>query len=163
MIVSLIAAIPKALWNVSETILTMMLNYVVLLFLNYLMYGPWKEAGQMVPQTPLISERYYLPDIGNTGINSVLLIAIALAVVIFFFHKKSSRGYQMEVIRRSPSAANYAGMSVKKNIIFVLAVSGCDRRDWPDLPRWEVLSTGYRLICQTAPVIRESLLPIWRT
>ena len=124
MIVSLIAAIPKALWNVSETILTMMLNYVVLLFLNYLMYGPWKEAGQMVPQTPLISERYYLPDIGNTGINSVLLIAIALAVVIFFFHKKSSRGYQMEVIRRSPSAANYAGMSVKKNIIFVLAVSG---------------------------------------
>lgn len=123
-VIALLAAIPKALWNVNETILTMMLNYVVLLFLNYLMYGPWKEEGQMVAQTAKIDERYFLPDIGNTGINSILIIAILLAVGIYFFHKKTARGYQMEVIRRSPSAARYAGMNVKANIIFVLAVSG---------------------------------------
>lgn len=122
--IALIAAIPKALWNVSETILTMMLNYIVLLFLNYLMYGPWKEEGQMVAQTAKIDERYFLPDIGNTGINSIVIIAVIMAVGIYFFHKKTVRGYQMEVIRRSPSAASYAGMSVKKNIIFVLAISG---------------------------------------
>lgn len=123
-LVSLIAAIPKALWNVSETILTMMLNYIVLLFLNYLMYGPWKEEGQMVAQTAKIDEKYYLPDIGNTGINSILIIAVAIAVAIYFFHKKTTRGYQMEVIRRGPAAARYAGMNVKANIIFVLLVSG---------------------------------------
>ncbi len=122
--IALLAAIPKALWNVNETILTMMLNYIVLLFLNYLMYGPWKEAGQMVPQTAKIDEHYYLPDIGNTGINSILIIAVLMAIGIYFFHKKTSRGYQMEVIRRSPSAARYAGMNVKANIIFVLLVSG---------------------------------------
>ena len=122
--VALLAAIPKALWNVNETILTMMLNYVALYVLNYLMYGPWKEPGQMVAQTRMIAEKYYLPDIGNTGINSSLLIAIAIAVLLYFFHKKTTKGYEMEVIRRSPGAANYAGMNVKKNIILVLGLSG---------------------------------------
>jgi simple sugar transport system permease protein len=122
--VALLAAIPKALWNVNETILTMMLNYVAIYVLNYLMYGPWKEPKQMVAQTAQISEKYYLPDIGNTGINSILLIAIAIAVVLYFFHKKTTKGYEMEVIRRSPHAAEYAGMNVKRNIILVLAISG---------------------------------------
>lgn len=123
-LVALIAAIPKALWNVNETILTMMLNYVAIYILNYLMYGPWKQPGQMVAQTALIPKKYYLPDIGNTGINSILLIAIAIAIVLYFFHKKTTKGYEMEVIRRSPRAAQYAGMNVKKNIILVLAISG---------------------------------------
>ena len=123
-IVALIAAIPKALWNVNETILTMMLNYVFLYVLNYLMYGPWKQLNQMVAQTRIIDERFWLPDIGNTGINSILIIAIVLALALHFFHKKTTKGFQMEVIRRSPRAAEYAGMSVAKNIILVLAVSG---------------------------------------
>lgn len=122
--IALLAAIPKALWNVNETILTMMLNYVSIYVLNYLMYGPWKEPKQMVAQTAMISEKYYLPDIGNTGINSILIIAVAIAVILYFFHKKTTKGFEMEVIRRSPMAAAYAGMNVKRNIIIVLAVSG---------------------------------------
>lgn len=47
-----------------------------------------------------------------------------MAVAIYFFHKKTSKGYQMEVIRRGPAAAKYAGMNVKANIIFVLGISG---------------------------------------
>ena len=123
-IAALIAAIPKALWNVSETILTMMLNYVFLYFLNYLMYGPWKELNQMVAQTRLIPEKYWLPNIGSTGINSVLIIVIVIAFILHWFHRKTVKGFQMEVIRRSPRAAKYAGMSVAKNILIVLAVSG---------------------------------------
>ena len=124
MIVSMIAAIPKALWNVNETILTMMLNYVFLYVLNYLMYGPWKQLNQMVAQTRIIDKRFWLPDIGNTGINSILIIAIVLALVLHFFHKKTTKGFQMEVIRRSPRAAEYSGMAVAKNILIVMAVSG---------------------------------------
>lgn len=123
-IAALIAAIPKALWNVSETILTMMLNYVFLYVLNYLMYGPWKELNQMVAQTRVIPEKYWLPDIGNTGVNSILIIVILMAVALYFFHKKTTKGFQMEVIRRSPRAAQYSGMSLAKNILLVLGVSG---------------------------------------
>ena len=123
-LVALIAAIPRAFWNVSETILTMMLNYVTMYILNYLMYGPWKEAKQMVPQTAAIDKRYFLPEIGSTGINSVLLIAIGLALLLHFFLTKTTKGYEMEIIRRSPAAARYAGINVRANVILVLAASG---------------------------------------
>ncbi len=123
-IAALLAAIPKALWNVNETILTMMLNYVLLYFMNYLMYGPWKQKGQMIAQTATIDERYYLPNIGNTGINSILLIAIAIAVLLFLFHKYTTKGFEMEVIKNRPAAARYAGINVKANILFTLGVSG---------------------------------------
>ena len=123
-IAALIAAVPRALWNVSETILTMMLNYVFLNVLNYLMYGPWKELNQMVAQTREIDSSLWLPEIGSTGISLVLLIAIGIAVLLWFLLKKTTWGYQMEVIRRSPRAAEYAGMSVKKNILLTLCLSG---------------------------------------
>ena len=119
-----IAAVPRALWNVSETILTMMLNYVFLNVLNYLMYGPWKELNQMVAQTREIDSSLWLPEFGNTGISLALLIAVAIAFLLWFLLKKTTWGYQMEVIRRSPRAAEYAGMSVKKNIISTLCLSG---------------------------------------
>ncbi len=123
-IAALLAAIPRALWGVSETILTMMLNYVLLYFLNFLMYGPWKERGQMIAQTAKIDERYRLPDIGGSGVHSILIIAIVIAVLLFLFHKYTAKGYEMEVIKNRPEAARYAGINVKANIILVLAVSG---------------------------------------
>ena len=121
---ALIAAFPKARWGVNETILTMMLNYVFLYVMDYLMYGPWKEAGQMVAQTSAIKQKYWLPDLGNSGINSVLLIVIALAVVMFWFHSRTTMGYRMEVIRQSPGAAQYAGMNVTRSMLLVLCASG---------------------------------------
>jgi len=121
---ALIAAIPKALWNVSETISSMMLNYIILYVLNYLMYGPWKEKGQMIAQTTQIKKKYWLPEIGDTGISTVLIIAVVIAVFLYWFHKKTTKGYEMEVVRRSPRAAIYAGINVKLNIILVLAISG---------------------------------------
>ena len=80
---ALIAAVPRALWNVSETILTMMLNYVFLNVLNYLMYGPWKELNQMVAQTREIDSSLWLPEFGNTGISLALLIAFAIAFLAY--------------------------------------------------------------------------------
>ena len=121
---ALIAAYPKARWGVNETILTMMLNYVFLYVMDYLMYGPWKEAGQMVAQTSAIKEKYWLPNLGNSGINSVLLIVIALAAVMFLFQTRTTMGYRMEVIRHSPRAAQYAGMNVAASTLLVLCASG---------------------------------------
>ena len=123
-IAAFIAAFPKAKWGVSETILTMMLNYVILYLLDFLMYGPWKERNQMVAQTRLVDERYWLPDLGGSGINSILLIVIAIAVIMYFFHTRTAGGYEMEVIRHSPRAASYAGMSVGRSMLAVLCMSG---------------------------------------
>ena len=123
-IAAFIAAFPRARWGVSETILTMMLNYVFLYVMDYLMYGPWKEKNQMVAQTASISEEYRLPDLGSSGVSSVLIMVLVLAVFLYFFHTRTTKGYQMEVICRNPRAAQYAGMSVAKSTLLVLCASG---------------------------------------
>jgi len=37
-----IPAVMKAVWKVDETLTTLMLNYVAILFAEYLYYGPWR-------------------------------------------------------------------------------------------------------------------------
>lgn len=121
---AMIAAVLKAFWDVNETIVTLLLNYVALLFLDYLVYGPWMSQGQTSPNTEQIPRAMFLPNLGNSGVNSVFLFAIALAVIMQLFFKYSTAGYQIEVIRNNKQTAKYAGINVKRYILVVLVISG---------------------------------------
>lgn len=119
---ALIAAVLKAYWKVNETIVTLMLNYIALLFLSYLCYGPWMAPKQTTAMTVAIPKFMNLPDLG--GASSGVLIAVALAVLLFLFFKYTTGGYQIAVIKNSRPAAEYAGISVKRYILFVFLLSG---------------------------------------
>ncbi|MDD3140022.1 MAG: ABC transporter permease [Lachnospiraceae bacterium] len=121
---AMIAAVLKAKWNVSETIVTLMLNYIALLFMDYLCYGPWMAKGQTTAITDAIPEGMMLPNIGNTIVNSGILVAILMAVILYIFYKQTTGGYQIEVIKHNLKSAEYAGINVKKYIVLVLALSG---------------------------------------
>lgn len=122
---SIIASIPKALWNVNETIITLMMNYVALLLLDYLCYGPWMNSeGLNLPYSSTIAKGLFLPELFSSGINIGFLIAIVLAVIIYWFFKKTTSGYQISVIKNSLTAAKYAGINIKKNILVVMGISG---------------------------------------
>lgn len=121
---ALIAAVLKAYWNVNETIVTLMLNYIALLFMDYLCYGPWMAEKQTTPISKPIPAGMRLPNIGKTGINSGIVIAIFIAVLLYIFFKYTTTGYQVEVIRNSRKSAEYAGINVKKYILIILGLSG---------------------------------------
>jgi ABC-type uncharacterized transport system permease subunit len=121
---AMVAAALKAFWNVNETIVTLMLNYIALLFLDYLCYGPWMAHKQTTAISEYIPEGMFLPNIGNTGINSGILVAIVIAAVMYLFFKYTTAGYQIDVIRNSLKTAEYAGINVKKYILVVLGLSG---------------------------------------
>ncbi|NTV89056.1 MAG: ABC transporter permease [Clostridiales bacterium] len=121
---ALVAAALKAYWNVNETIVTLMMNYVALLFLDYLCYGPWMAAKQTSAITASIPKGLYLPNIGETGVNSGILVAIAIAMLLFVFFKYTTAGYQIDVIKNSLKSAEYAGINVKRYILVVLGLSG---------------------------------------
>ncbi|WP_274940310.1 ABC transporter permease [Chordicoccus furentiruminis] len=122
---ALIAALLKAFWNVNETIVTLMLNYIALLFLDYLCYGPWKGAGGLnLPYTANIPETAQMPMLFGGSFSSAFLIAVAVAVFLFWLFRYTTIGYQIDVIKNSTNAARYAGMNVRKNILIVLTVSG---------------------------------------
>ncbi len=121
---ALIAAALKAYWNVNETIITLMLNYIALLFMDFLCYGPWMAPKQTSAISEVIPAGMFLPNMGNPGINSGIIVAIIIAVLLSAFYKYTVQGYQIGVIRNSVRSAEYAGINVKKNILLVLALSG---------------------------------------
>lgn len=119
-----VCALLKAYWNVNETITTLMLNYIALILMDFFCYGPWKEPKQNVGQTSRIPESLLLPDIPGTKISVGFLLAVLMAVLIYLFFKYTTTGYQISVIKNSLTAARYAGINIKKNILTVLTISG---------------------------------------
>jgi simple sugar transport system permease protein len=122
---AILAAIPKAKWGVNETIISLMMNYIALLLLDYLCRGPWQNnEGLNLPYSASIDKGLYFPNLFGTQINSGVVIAIVISVVFFWFFKKTTSGYQIAVIKNSLPAARYAGINIKKNIILVMGISG---------------------------------------
>lgn len=124
MLPALIAALLKAYWNINETITTLMFNYIILLFMDYLCYGAWMAKGQTIPITKLIPDNLNLPYIGNANISSGIFIAAAVAIVVLLIFRCTTIGYQVKVVKNSPKSAEYAGIPVKRNIILILSLSG---------------------------------------
>ena len=122
---ALLTAIPRAIWKVNEIITTLMLNYVAILWVDYLVYGPWKDPeGSNFPITAPFAEAARLPGLGDSRVHTGLFFALALAVILAIVFKYSRWGYSINVIGSSERAARYAGMNIKRNILWVMFLSG---------------------------------------
>jgi len=121
----LLPAIPRAYLKVNETITTLLLNYVAILWADYLVYGAWKDPeGFNFPLTPQFVPAAILPSLGQSRIHLGLLFAIIAAVILYILIGHTKWGYEVRVIGESPAAARYAGMNIKKNICLVMLISG---------------------------------------
>ena len=111
----LLPAIPRAYLKVNETITTLLLNYVAILWADYLVYGPWKDPeGFNFPLTPQFVTAAILPSLGQSRIHLGILFAIIAAVILYILIGHTKWGYEVRVIGESPAAARYAGMNIKK-------------------------------------------------
>ncbi|RJX21419.1 MAG: ABC transporter permease [Desulforudis sp.] len=121
----LIPALPRAYMGVNEIITTLMLNYVAILWVEYLVYGPWKDPqGYNFPLTAKFSAGAILPTLGDSRIHAGLLFGLTIAVVLWVVFNRTRWGYEIRVIGDSPGAARFAGMNIPRNILVVMAVSG---------------------------------------
>jgi simple sugar transport system permease protein len=125
----LIPAVLKAYLKVNEIITTLMLNYIAILLLDYLYTGPWKDkAGFGFPGTASFKDVAALPrlpkDLGFGRVHVGLIIAVVAAVVIWIVLSRTKWGYEIRVIGENPRAARYAGISLVRNFLLVMLVSG---------------------------------------
>ncbi|OLN31512.1 ABC transporter permease [Desulfosporosinus metallidurans] len=122
---ALLTALPRAIWKVNEIITSLMLNYVAILWVDYLVYGPWKDPkGSNFPISAPFPDAARLPGLGDSRIHAGLFFALALAMILAVVFKYSRWGYSIKVIGSSERAARYAGMNIKRNIYLVMFISG---------------------------------------
>jgi len=119
-----IPAFLKTRLNVDETLVTLMLNYVAILFAEYLYYGPWRDPkGYGFPGSAPFPEAAWLPRLlGRAHIG--IYFALVLAVILWIVIKRTRWGFELTIIGASPKAARYQGIAVKRNIFLAVILSG---------------------------------------
>lgn len=115
----------KAIRGVNEVITTLLLNYIALNLISYLVQRPLIEPGAPSPYSPLIDSAAQLPVIlpATQAHGGVLVGLVATGVLVLLFNR-SPLGYQIEAVGQNPVAARYAGISVERTILLVMALSG---------------------------------------
>lgn len=122
---ALIPAILKARWNVNEIITTLMFNYVAIIIMEHLYFGPWRDPmGRGFPGTAMFGQAAWLPRFFQTRIHLGLFVALAAAVLLYAALEYTPWGYQVRVIGLSDRAARYAGFNFSRQQIIVMLISG---------------------------------------
>lgn len=122
------AAIPALLrvrFQANEIITSLMLNYVAVLFLDWLVFGPWKDpVGFGFPMTPLFTPGAIVGLIPGTTLHWGLVYCVVAGVLLWLFLEHTILGYEVAVCGESPAAARYAGLPYGFLVMFVMGLSG---------------------------------------
>jgi simple sugar transport system permease protein len=122
---ALVPAWLRAWHGVNEIITTLMLNYVAILWVNYLVYGPWKDPqGHNFPFSPRFPDSATLARMGDGQLHTGLFVPIIGAVLLLLAMSRTRWGYELRVVGENAEAARYAGINVRRTMLSAMLVSG---------------------------------------
>ena len=120
-----ISGILRAKGLVSETISTLLLNYVAILLVNFLVFGPWKDPESAnYPQTAPFVEAAILPAFGGTRVHMGVVFAIAALILFYLVISRTRWGLEMRAIGGNAEAARRNGIPITKYIVLLMFIGG---------------------------------------
>ena len=116
----------KVRFGVDEVVTTLLLNFIVILFVSMLLEGPLKDAmGMGWPQSPKVIADAQLPRlIQGKRLHFGFIIALACALIVWFINTRTTHGYEMKAVGYNPHAARFAGMPVDLVMVKTAILSG---------------------------------------
>jgi ABC-type uncharacterized transport system permease subunit len=119
----LIGVLPLALWRVNEVITTLMLNYIAILWVDYLIYGPWRNPKHGFPLSVQFGEGACLPTLGVSRIHLGLVFALVAVGMVTILLRNTKWGYEIKAVGGNRRAAKYSGIPIFRNLLLVMAIS----------------------------------------
>ena len=126
-----VAAIPgvlKTRFGAHEVIVTIMLNFIVLAFINWLITAHLHVPESLHTQpiragfVPRLSSVF--PVFHGSAANLAILVAILAAIVIWVYLFKTRGGYELRAVGLQPDVAEYGGISVHGVWLRAMIASG---------------------------------------
>jgi simple sugar transport system permease protein len=126
----------KARFGSHEVINTIMLNFIAVGLVSYLTQNFYKEQGDPIMQTTPIADHARIPRMHSLlaplgvdfperiPLNVSFLIALLACFLVWVFLWRTKWGYEIRAVGSNPSAAEYGGISVRKQIVLAMAISG---------------------------------------
>ncbi|MCB0192671.1 MAG: ABC transporter permease [Anaerolineae bacterium] len=120
-----IPAVLRAMGWLNETISTLLLNYVAILWVDYFVFGPLRDPSSAnFPQSEPFPDAFRLPFLGSTRIHFGLIIATVAVAALYFVLNRTRWGYEMRAIGGNPNASRRHGMPISRYIIVTMFIAG---------------------------------------
>jgi general nucleoside transport system permease protein len=122
----------KARFGAHEVITTIMMNFIAVALVSYFTQYYYKKPGDPIMQSVEVGAAAHVPRLSSfvpgiperLPINVAFLLAILACALVYVFLWRTKWGYEIRATGANPSAAEYGGISVKKQIVLAMAVSG---------------------------------------
>lgn len=138
-----IPGVLKARFGAHEVITTIMMNFIAAGLVSYLTQYHYRKQGDPILETLPIAEKVsgsivgpHIPRMSallaplgisfpdRLPLNMAFLFALAACVIVYVFLWKTKWGYELRAVGENPSAAEYGGISIARNIVIAMFISG---------------------------------------
>src|SRR5690242_10941932 len=127
-----IPGVLKAKFGSHEVINTIMLNFIAVALVSYFTQYHYKIPGDAIMQSAEISPKAHIARLGKfipglperIPLNLAFILAILACIFVYVLLWKTKWGYEIRATGQNPSAAEYGGISIRKQIILAMAISG---------------------------------------
>ncbi len=116
----------KTRLGVDEVVTTLLLNFIMLLFVSYLLEGPMKDPmGMGWPKSePLIKDARLPRIVEGLRLHWGFALALIAAVVVYIIERRTTFGFEMRAVGSNLGAARFAGIPVNRVLVQTALLSG---------------------------------------
>jgi len=121
-----VPALLKQRFGADEVVITLLLNFVVILFVQMLVEGPLKDPASMGwPQSvPLLDAADFPKLLPRMRVHLGLIVGVAAAIILWVVVRKTVLGFEIRAVGESRAAARFAGIPVNATMLKVALISG---------------------------------------
>jgi general nucleoside transport system permease protein len=122
----------KARFGSHEVINTIMMNFIAYGLVAYFTQYHYKMAGDPILQTVPIGANAHIARLGQfipglperIPLSLAFILALVACALVYIFLWRTKWGYEIRATGANPLAAEYGGISTRKQIVLAMAVSG---------------------------------------
>jgi general nucleoside transport system permease protein len=126
----------KAWFGSHEVINTIMMNFIAIGLISYLTQRYYRAPGDPIMETAPIAGQAHIARFStllapfgvnfpqHIPLNVSFLLALLMTFLVWLFLWRTKWGYEIRAVGSNPAAAEYGGVSVRKQIVMAMALSG---------------------------------------
>ena len=116
----------KYRFGADEVVTTLLLNFIILIFLQMMLEGPLQDPmGLGWPQSaPVLDQGMLPPLMERMRVHSGLIMSLVLAGIAQFMLVRSVWGFKLRAVGENAAAAHHAGINVDSTFFGVAIISG---------------------------------------
>jgi ABC-type uncharacterized transport system permease subunit len=122
----------KARFGSHEVINTIMMNFIGIALVSYFTQYYYRTPGDPLMQTAPIGASAHIARLGRfvpglperIPLNVSFVMALGACVLVYLFLWRTKWGFELRATGANPSAAEYGGVSIRKQIVLAMLISG---------------------------------------